>query len=83
MWLKILCVTVMTLTWIGSGSTLKILGLFPMASHSHYMMGYPLMKELAIRGHEVTFVSSYTQKESIKNLRNILLEGSIEHMNSE
>lgn len=79
----VLCAIVITLTWIGNGSTLKILGVFPMASHSHVMMGLPLMKELAARGHEVTFISSFPQKENTKNLKNVLVKGFAEHINRE
>ncbi|CAH0545937.1 unnamed protein product [Brassicogethes aeneus] len=55
----------------------KILGVFPMHAHSHYTLGITLMKELVSRGHEVTFISAYQQKNPIKNLREVSLEEAI------
>lgn len=63
------------LTWIQNGCCLKILGIFPMASHSHFTIGFRLMKELVDRGHEVTFVSSYPQKIPIMNLKDVPVAG--------
>ncbi|CAH0564767.1 unnamed protein product [Brassicogethes aeneus] len=56
----------------------KILGVFPMASHSHYTLGFTLMKELVERGHEVTFITSYRPKEDIKNLKIVSVEEIVE-----
>ncbi|CAH0545939.1 unnamed protein product [Brassicogethes aeneus] len=55
----------------------KILGVFPMPAHSHYTLGITLMKELVSRGHEVTFISAFQQKNPIKNLREVSLEKAI------
>ncbi|CAH0545938.1 unnamed protein product [Brassicogethes aeneus] len=55
----------------------KILGVFPMPSHSHYTLGITLMKELVSRGHEVTFISAFQQKNPIKNLREVSLKKAI------
>lgn len=49
----------------------KILGVFPFPAHSHFTVGFTIMKELAERGHEVTMISSYPQKTPIKNYRDI------------
>lgn len=49
----------------------KILAVFAMSAKSHYTLGFRLAKELADRGHEVTFISAFPQKEPIKNLREI------------
>lgn len=54
-----------------------------MASHSHFTIGYRLMKELADRGHEVTFINSYPQKQPIKNLKDVPPTGFAEEMQSE
>lgn len=70
-----LCALVIIFTWIGCGCTLKILGVFPWASHSHFTVGFRLMKELADRGHDVTFISSFPQKKPIKNLKDISVAG--------
>lgn len=46
-----------------------------MASHSHFTIGFRLMKELADRGHQVTFINSYPQKTPIKNLKDVPVPG--------
>lgn len=60
----------------------KIFMLFPMCTHSHYITGFPIAKELALRGHEVTFVSCYPLKTPINNFRNIEVEGLRKSINS-
>ncbi|CAH1105627.1 unnamed protein product [Psylliodes chrysocephalus] len=49
----------------------KILGICAPPAYSHFTLGFRLMKELADRGHEVSFVSSHPQDTPIKNLRDI------------
>lgn len=53
---------------------LKILGVFPMAAHSHFTIGFRLMKELADRGHEVTFINAFPQKKPIANLTDVWVD---------
>lgn len=60
---------------IESGISLKILGIFAMPSHSHYIAGFTLMKKLADEGHEVTFINSFPQKEPIRNLKDVPVPG--------
>ncbi|KAG5893417.1 hypothetical protein JTB14_024330 [Gonioctena quinquepunctata] len=60
----------------------KILGVFPYCAHSHFTLGFTLMKELADRGHEVTFINSFPQKNPIKNLRDVPIEGLRSQMDS-
>lgn len=79
----VICAAVALLTWFHCGDGLKILGVFPMASHSHYTIGFRVMKELADRGHEVTFVSAFPQKNPVKNLKDISLAGFNKLMESE
>lgn len=57
--------------------------MFPMCTYSHYLTGFAIAKELAMRGHEVTFVSCYPLKEPIKNFRDIYIEGMKQAMHSE
>nr|XP_023025422.1 UDP-glucuronosyltransferase 2C1-like [Leptinotarsa decemlineata] len=52
----------------------KILGVFPVHSGSHFTLGFSLMRELAYKGHEVTFINSFPQKEPIRNLRDVSVE---------
>lgn len=54
----------------------KILGVYPCASKSHYYVGQALMEGLANDGHEVTIVSPFTEKKTIKNYKEVLLEHS-------
>lgn len=49
----------------------KILAVFTMGAHSHFTLGFRLAKELADRGHQVTFINAYPQKVPIKNLKEI------------
>lgn len=52
----------------------KILTVFPQGSRSHYIACEVILKELARRGHEVTSISYFPQKEPLKNFRDIALE---------
>ncbi|XP_018563300.1 UDP-glucuronosyltransferase 2B33-like [Anoplophora glabripennis] len=52
----------------------RILVVSALGSHSHFILGFRLAKELADRGHQVTFINSFPQKEPIKNLRDISVE---------
>lgn len=71
----IACVIVLlasTLVTLSHGA--KILAVFSMGAHSHFTLGFRLAKELADRGHEVTFINAYPQKKPIKNLKEISVE---------
>lgn len=56
----------------------KILGVFPFAAHSHYALGSRLMKALAEKGHDVTIITPYREKNPPKNYREIFLSGFVE-----
>lgn len=56
----------------------KILVVFPMPAYSHFSLGFRLSKELADRGHQVTVISPYPQKNPIKNYRDIPVTENIE-----
>lgn len=62
----------------GAVNAVKILCVFPVMSHSHQFIGRTLMKELARRGHNVTFVSPFPEKEPVENMRTIVLTGFAE-----
>ncbi|KAL3270169.1 hypothetical protein HHI36_009226 [Cryptolaemus montrouzieri] len=51
----------------------RILGIFHMVGKSHYAAGNTLMKILAARGHEVTFVSPFKEKKPPKNFKDVVL----------
>ncbi|XP_023014643.2 UDP-glycosyltransferase UGT5 [Leptinotarsa decemlineata] len=65
------------LTTIEFVRSAKILGVFPYCSHSHFVLGFSIMKELSSRGHSVTFISCYPQKVPIENLRDISVKDDI------
>lgn len=50
-------------------SRILFLGTFP--AHSHFTIAFSLAKELADRGHEVTFVNPFPQKTPVKNLNDV------------
>jgi hypothetical protein len=49
----------------------RILGLFPLPSHSHFAVPSALLKELANRGHQVTVYSPFPEKSQTPNYTNI------------
>lgn len=51
----------------------EILGLFPTAAQSHYLVGSALMKRLADAGHQVTVYSKFKLPEPVKNYKEIIL----------
>jgi hypothetical protein len=61
----------------------KILAVFPTASKSHWILGQPLMKELARAGHEVTVMSPFQAKNPPKNYRHIEMRASEKLFESE
>lgn len=56
---------------ISVADSAKILGIFPVPSKSHYILGSALMKALAKKGHNVTFVNPYSTNKPMQNLREI------------
>lgn len=55
----------------------KILCLFPHVAKSHFVMAEALMQGLAAKGHQVTMISHFPQKNPIPNYRDISLVGSM------
>ncbi|KAK9882637.1 hypothetical protein WA026_022507 [Henosepilachna vigintioctopunctata] len=51
----------------------KILGIFQVASHSHYTAHSTLMKILAENGHDVTIVSTHKDKNPPRNYKQVIL----------
>ncbi|XP_017784695.1 PREDICTED: UDP-glucuronosyltransferase 2B2-like [Nicrophorus vespilloides] len=62
------------------GDGLKILGIFPFASYSHNSLGSKLMRDLAARNHQVTFISAFEEKNAAKNLRVVHMKGAYENL---
>lgn len=65
-------------SWPASTDTSRILGVFPVGAYSHYALGSRLMKALAEKGHDVTIITPYREKNPPKNYREIFLEGVLE-----
>lgn len=72
--LILLCISHM-LRWSNSAN---ILGVFPMASYSHHILGRRLMLELAERGHNVTVIDVYSEKDVPDNYKQIIITGLVE-----
>ncbi|XP_056636807.1 UDP-glycosyltransferase UGT5-like, partial [Diorhabda sublineata] len=59
---------------VNSIKSYKILGVVPALPYSQFTLGLRLMKALADKGHQVTFVNSYPQKVPLKNIRDVSTE---------
>lgn len=58
---------------------MNILVLFPHPGKSHFLMYSHIFKTLAIKGHNITVISYYPQKENISNYRDVVLgDGSVQ-----
>ncbi|CAG9793381.1 unnamed protein product [Diatraea saccharalis] len=53
----------------------KILVVFPMASRSHGILGDGLVRLLAERGHEITYITAFPVKRSHQNVTQIDVSG--------
>nr|XP_022917876.1 UDP-glucuronosyltransferase 2B15-like [Onthophagus taurus] len=68
---------------LSASESAKILSLFPAPSYSHVIIGETLSEELARRGHQVTLITAYEPKKTIKNLNDIKLNGFKEQFDEE
>lgn len=68
-----LCVIFLNFWLLNLAYGSKIVGLFPYPSKSHSILGQSLMKELVMRGHEVSFVSMFPLKLKMKNYHDVVL----------
>lgn len=66
-----------------SFSKSKILAVFPFPAHSHYTVNAKLVKELANRGYEITYITPYPGKLIHKNIKDISTESMIDIINGE
>lgn len=53
----------------------NILGIFIHPGKSHFDMFYPLMRSLAERGHNVTVISHFPDKNPVQGYKDVVLEG--------
>jgi glucuronosyltransferase len=68
---KTLCFALIFLSAACSISGLKVLGVVPFGSTSHFKIGHSIVKTLANAGHDVTVISPYPQHNKIKNYRDV------------
>lgn len=57
---------------------LKVLGVFPTISTSHFAIGHAIVKSLHDVGHEITVISPYQLKKPLKNYRDISIADTLE-----
>jgi hypothetical protein len=69
--MKTLCVVVFLFSAICSINGLKVLGVLPFGSTSHFAIGHSILKSLAKADHQVTVISPFPQKKPIKNYRDV------------
>ncbi|KAF2890120.1 hypothetical protein ILUMI_14894, partial [Ignelater luminosus] len=69
--MKFVLISVAFIYFLNPIEGIRILGIFPAPSYSHFILGHTLMKELASRGHEVTVISPFPQKTPIKNYKDV------------
>lgn len=72
------CVLLQTLLFASNAGAYRILGIFPVPAYSHYSLGSRLMKGLAEKGHDVTFIAPFKEKNSPKSYREIVLTELVE-----
>ncbi|KAF5289140.1 hypothetical protein FQR65_LT02030 [Abscondita terminalis] len=56
----------------------KILGVFPYISYSNYLLGDTIFKELLKKGHEITVITPFKEKNPMKNYSQISVESLLE-----
>lgn len=74
--MKLFLVFVLTALRSQTSDCHRILGLFPHPAISHFRAFQPLLKELAVKGHEVVVVSHFPEKNPPENYRDLVLDQS-------
>ncbi|CAG4949310.1 unnamed protein product [Colias eurytheme] len=75
---SILVILFSILTFANNVYGARILGLFPHPGKSHHMVFDPLLRQLALRGHQVTVASFFPLKKPIANYTDISFQDLIE-----
>lgn len=68
---------------INAAISLKILGILPMGSKSHFAIGNSIIETLYATGHEVTVISPYPTNKVKENYREISLAEDLKKYESE
>lgn len=71
---------IFSLIYFENVKSAKILVVFPSINKSNYIFSRLLLKELAIRGHELTIISTFNPKEYEGNVTQIQIKGTAQHM---
>lgn len=72
------CVLLQPLFLANNAGAYRILGIFPASAYSHYALASRLMKALAEKGHDVTVISPFKEKNPPKSYREIVLTKFVE-----
>ncbi|XP_055304709.1 UDP-glycosyltransferase UGT5-like [Sitodiplosis mosellana] len=76
--MKVYVLALILLSVIGAEvNSYKILGVLHIPSKSHYIVMNSLMRELALRGHEVTVITAFKAKSPLQNYEEIFMENSL------
>jgi hypothetical protein len=80
--IKFFITVLLFLTTAFLAESAKILGVFPVPGRSHYILGSTLLKALAEKGHDVTMISCFGEKDPPKNgtYRDVVISGLLEAM---
>lgn len=65
---------------LNGGDAYRILGIFPAAAYSHFALGSRLMKGFAEKGHDVTIIAPFKEKNPPKFYREIVVEELVTQM---
>lgn len=68
---SLLILTIFSSIIVHETGGLKVLGIFPLATRSHFQIGHGIVKSLIDAGHETTVVSPYPLKKPIDNYKDV------------
>lgn len=76
-WLLSLLGVCLVVAGCSAEQPLKVLGLFPYASYSHFLFFKPVLRDLASKGHDVTVVSYFPWKDAPANYHDLVIHGEL------
>lgn len=71
---------IISLIFFENVKSARILAVFPSINKSNFIFSSLLLKELAIRGHELTIISTFNPREYDGNVTQIQIKGTAKHM---
>lgn len=71
---------IISLIYFENVKSARILAVFPSINKSNFIFSSLLLKELAIRGHELTIISTFNPREYDGNVTQIQIKGTAKHM---